>query len=47
MMKEELIRKMYDAAVVTIERRKDEVTTDLIDVEAEYTIKILEKVLGI
>ena len=47
LISEKLVKKMYDNAVNKVKRRKDEVTVDHQDVEAEYTIKLLKVVLGL
>ncbi len=47
MQTKEQIQRTYDEAVFTRDSRKEEVTVDMIDVEAEFVIKILGKVLGV
>ena len=47
MMKKESITKMYNEALDLREKRKGQVTIDVLDVEIEYTIKILGKVLKV
>ena len=47
MQDEEHIRRKYETAVAFREKRKDEVTFDAVDSDAENVIKILGEVLQV